>query len=41
MSILTEIRTHRKPQAVTHYAYYGDTFGTAQLVNQEIPQSLL
>ena len=27
------ITTHRKPQAITHYAYLGDVYGTATLVN--------
>jgi hypothetical protein len=28
-----DIRIARKPQSVTHYAYYGDLYGTAELVN--------
>jgi hypothetical protein len=30
---VTDISTYRKPQAVTHYAYLGDIYGTAELLN--------
>jgi hypothetical protein len=33
MATITDISTYRKPQAITHYAYYGDTYGTAELLN--------
>jgi len=33
MATVTDISTYRKPQAVTHYAYYGDIYGTAELLN--------
>jgi hypothetical protein len=32
-AIVTDISTYRKPQALTHYAYYGDISGTAELLN--------
>ena len=28
-----DIRIARKPQGITHYAYYGDLYGTAELLN--------
>jgi hypothetical protein len=31
-SVLTQTQT-RKPQAITHYAYLGETYGTAELLN--------
>ena len=30
---VADIRTARKPQNITHYAYYGDLYGTAELLN--------
>jgi hypothetical protein len=33
MATVHNIRGARKPQAVTHYAYYGDLSGTAELLN--------
>jgi hypothetical protein len=30
---VTDLSTYRKPRAITHYAYYGDIYGTAQLLN--------
>jgi hypothetical protein len=33
MSKVLDITTYRKRQGVTHYAYYGDLYGTAALVN--------
>ena len=30
---VTDLSTYRKPQGLTHYAYYGDREGTAELVN--------
>jgi hypothetical protein len=33
MSKVLDITTYRKPQGVTHYAYYGDLYGTAELLN--------
>ena len=33
MATLHDIATYRKPQAVTHYVYYGDLYGTAELLN--------
>ena len=33
MASVIDIRTYRKPQAITHYAYYGELYGTAELLN--------
>jgi hypothetical protein len=33
MGTITDLLTYRKPQSVTHYAYYGDIYGTAELLN--------
>jgi len=33
MATITDISTYRKPQAISHYAYYGDIYGTAELLN--------
>jgi hypothetical protein len=33
MATVTNIATYRKPQAITHYAYLGDVYGTAELLN--------
>jgi hypothetical protein len=33
MATVTETTTTRKPQGITHYAYYGDLYGTAELLN--------
>ena len=33
MGTITDLRTYRKPQRVTHYAYYGELYGTAELLN--------
>jgi hypothetical protein len=33
MATVLEMTTYRKPQKVTHYAYYGDLYGTAELLN--------
>jgi hypothetical protein len=30
---VTDLNTYRKPQGITHYAYYGDVYGTAELLN--------
>jgi hypothetical protein len=32
MATVHDITTYRKPQAITHYAYYGDLYGTAELL---------
>jgi hypothetical protein len=32
MATVTDIATYRKPQGITHYAYYGDLYGTAELL---------
>lgn len=32
MATLHEIATHRKPQGLTHYAYLGEVYGTAELL---------
>jgi hypothetical protein len=32
MATVTDLSTYRKPQGVTHYAYYGDLYGTAELL---------
>jgi hypothetical protein len=33
MATVTELSTYRKPQGITHYAYYGELYGTAELLN--------
>jgi len=33
MATVTALATYRKPQAITHYAYYGDLYGTAAPLN--------
>ena len=33
MATVTDLTTYRKPQNVTHYAYYGNVYGTAELLN--------
>lgn len=33
MKNVTYLDTYRKVHRVTHYAYYGDTYGTAELLN--------
>jgi hypothetical protein len=33
MAMMTDTTTTRKPQAITHYAYLGETYGTAELLN--------
>ena len=33
MAIVTPFPTARKPQSITHYAYYGELYGTAELLN--------
>jgi|RhiMetdeSRZDD1v2_1073273.scaffolds.fasta_scaffold570988_2 hypothetical protein len=33
MATVTNIVTYRKPQGITHYAYYGEVYGTAELLN--------
>lgn len=33
MATVTELNRYRKPQGITHYAYYGDLCGTAELLN--------
>jgi hypothetical protein len=33
MGTITDLLTYRKPQSVTHYAYYGELYGTAELLN--------
>jgi hypothetical protein len=33
MAIVTPFPTPRKPQGITHYAYYGELYGTAELLN--------
>jgi hypothetical protein len=33
MATVTDLLTYRKSQRVTHYAYYGDLYGTAELLN--------
>jgi hypothetical protein len=32
MATVTDLTTYRKPQGVTHYAYYGELYGTAELL---------
>jgi hypothetical protein len=33
MATVTDISTYRKPKGITHYAYYGELYGTAELLN--------
>ena len=33
MKNVTYLSTYRKPQNVTHYAFLGDVYGTAELLN--------
>jgi hypothetical protein len=33
MATVTDLSTYRKPRAITHYAYLGDIYGTAELLN--------
>jgi hypothetical protein len=33
MASVIDLSTYRKPQHITHYAYYGELYGTAELVN--------
>jgi hypothetical protein len=33
MATVTDLSTYRKPRAITHYAYLGDVYGTAELLN--------
>jgi hypothetical protein len=33
MATVHELSTYRKSQAITHYAYLGETYGTAELLN--------
>jgi len=33
MATIPETTTTRKPQGITHYAYLGDVYGTAELLN--------
>ena len=33
MATVTNIATYRKTQGITHYAYLGDVYGTAELLN--------
>jgi hypothetical protein len=33
MATVTELTRYRKPQGITHYAYLGATYGTAELLN--------
>ena len=30
MATVTNIATYRKPQGITHYAYLGEVYGTAE-----------
>jgi hypothetical protein len=32
-STVHDLHPSRKPQGITHYAYLGDTYGTAELLN--------
>lgn len=32
MATVHDIATHRKPTAITHYAYWGGLYGTAELL---------
>lgn len=33
MATVTDLAPYRKPQGIRHYAYLGDVYGTAELVN--------
>jgi hypothetical protein len=33
MATITNLASYRKPQGITHYAYLGDVYGTAELLN--------
>jgi hypothetical protein len=33
MATVTDLSIYRKPQGITHYAYYGDVYGQAELLN--------
>jgi len=33
MQKVMDFQPTRKPQGITHYAYYGDLYGTAELLN--------
>ena len=33
MATVTDLHSYRKPQGISHYAYYGDIYGTAELLN--------
>ena len=33
MATVTDLSTYRKPQGISHYAYYSDVYGTAELLN--------
>ena len=33
MATVTNIATYRKSRGITHYAYYGELYGTAELLN--------
>jgi hypothetical protein len=33
MATVHDIATYRKSTAITHYAYYGELYGTAELLN--------
>ena len=33
MATVPDLSTSRKPQGITHYAYLGDIYGTAELLN--------
>jgi hypothetical protein len=33
MATVTDITTYRKPQRISHYAYYDELYGTAELLN--------
>jgi hypothetical protein len=33
MASVIDLTPYRKPQAITHYAYLGDVYGTAELLN--------
>jgi hypothetical protein len=33
MATVAALSTNRKPQGLTHYAYLGDVYGTAELLN--------
>jgi hypothetical protein len=33
MATVPDLSTARKPQGISHYAYYGELYGTAELIN--------